>query len=99
MHLRAPVGTALAFIPALLCLAAPALAQPAPAPPTSAELLEKARAALAAGNTASACRLFEDSHAARTGEAAGTPGPTTGEILFEVAACHEKQGNLDQAAF
>ncbi|UQA63346.1 tetratricopeptide repeat protein [Polyangium aurulentum] len=99
MHLRAPVGTALAFIPALLCLAAPASAQPAQAAPTSAELLEKARVTLAAGNTASACRLFEDSHAARTTEAAGTPGPTPAEIMFEIAACHEKQGNLDQAAF
>ena len=65
----------------LSCLATPALAQPPqpgpdtpPPAPTAAELREKGRTALAGGDVAGACLLFEQSYqaAAKPG-AAGPP--------------------------
>ena len=75
-----------------LVLVAPvALAQDAE---SSSALRDKARTALAAGQTAEACVLFEQSHkAAQREQTAGTAGaPAPDEVLFELAQCHEKQG-------
>lgn len=85
----------LPLLPALLLVAAGAAAQPAA--PSSSELLEKARAALASGDTAGACKLFEESRSARAAEAAGTTGPASSDIQFELASCHEKEGKAEQA--
>ncbi|MBK8251579.1 MAG: hypothetical protein IPK82_02795 [Polyangiaceae bacterium] len=78
------------------CLTAPAWAQqptpePTPAPaPTAAELRDKGRAALAAGDVAGACILFEQSYQAASKP--GAAGPPPDEVLFDLAECHEKQG-------
>ena len=62
--------------------------------PSAAELRDKAQAALAAGDVPGACLLFEQSFQAaqRVTAAGGTAAPTPNEVLFELAACHEKQG-------
>lgn len=85
----------------LSCLAAPAWAQqPGPDPqpaPTATELRDKGRAALASGDTAGACLLFEQSY-----QAAAKPGatnaPAADEVLFDLAECHEKLGKAAIAA-
>ncbi|MEZ4300693.1 MAG: hypothetical protein R3B70_37505 [Polyangiaceae bacterium] len=83
----------------LAALATPALAQqPVPdptapqpaAPPTAAELREKGRTALASGDVAGACLLFEQSYQAASQP--GAEGPPADDILFDLAECHEKQG-------
>jgi hypothetical protein len=86
-----------AFATLLFCLAPEALGQ---APPTAAELRGKAQAALAAGDVAGACGLFEQSHKAATDAAAAgqTGGPAPDDLLFDLASCHEKQGKTDVAA-
>ena len=87
----------------LSCLATPALAQqPQPGPdtpaqaPTAAELREKGRTALAGGDVAGACLLFEQSYQAAAKP--GAAGPPADEVLFDLAACHEKQGKAAIAA-
>lgn len=86
----------------LTCLAFPAQAQqpgsdPQPAAPTATELRDKGRAALASGDTAGACLLFEQSY-----QAAAKPGatnaPAADEVLFDLAECHEKLGKAAIAA-
>ncbi len=88
------------FALALVCLAAPAWAQqpgPEPAPPpTAAELRDKGRTALAAGDVAGACLLFEQSFQAASKP--GAAGPPADEVLFDLAECHEKQGKAAIAA-
>src|SRR5690349_12769907 len=94
------------FALALVCLSAPALAQqPGPEPtqppppaaaPTAAELRDKGRAALAAGDVAGACLLFEQSFQAASKP--GAAGPPADEVLFDLAECHEKQGKAAIAA-
>lgn len=105
MHRRRPRALAPAFALALVCLSAPALAQPvpeptpappAPAAPTASELRDKGRAALASGDVAGACLLFEQSYQAATKPDAA--GPPADEILFDLAECHEKQGKAAIAA-
>jgi hypothetical protein len=94
-------GRPLAALAALasLALSAPATAQDQPkpevAPAAAAGLRDKARAALAAGDTAGACQLFEHSY-----QAAKAPGATLppDEVLFELADCHDKLGNKAVAA-
>jgi len=97
LRLRAPLASSLALIPALALASSVAVAQPATAP-TSSELFEKARAALGSGDTPGACSLFEQRRAARVTEGAASTGPTTADIQFELAACHEKEGKGEQAA-
>lgn len=87
----------------LLCLAAPAMAQqpgpepqPAAPPPTAAELRDKGRAALASGDVAGACLLFEQSYQAAVKP--GGSGPPADDVLFDLAECHEKQGKAAIAA-
>lgn len=101
----------LALAPAtalVLCLcSAPVWAQqPGPEPtqppppaatPTAAELRDKGRAALAAGDTAGACLLFEQSFQAASKPGASGP-PAADEVLFDLAECHEKQGKAAIAA-
>lgn len=88
------------FALALVCLAAPAWAQqpgPEPAPPpTAAELRDKGRTALASGDVAGACLLFEQSFQAASKP--GAAGPPADEVLFDLAECHEKQGKAAIAA-
>lgn len=86
----------LPLLPALLLVTAGAAAQPAT--PSATELFEKARAALAAGDTAGACKLFEDTRTQRGSEPADAAGPSKDDIQFELAACYEKQGKADDAA-
>lgn len=103
---RRPHALAPALALSLACLSVPALAQqpgpdptqpqPTPPPPTAAELREKGRAALASGDVAGACLLFEQSY-----QAASRPGatdPPADEVLFDLAECHEKQGKAAIAA-
>ena len=72
--------------------------QPGPdAPaPTAAELREKGRTALAGGDVAGACLLFEQSYQAAAKP--GSSGPAAEDILFDLAQCHEKQGKAAIAA-
>jgi hypothetical protein len=87
-----------------LCLALPAMAQqpapdappPPPAAPTAAELRDKGRAALAGGDVAGACLLFEQSYQAAAKP--GASGPPADEVLFDLADCHDKQGKSAIAA-
>lgn len=65
---------------------------------TSAETLQKARAAMAAGDTAGACALFEQSRVARTSEGDKPDLPKLDDIQFELADCLEKSGKLEEAA-
>ncbi|HRI63771.1 MAG TPA: tetratricopeptide repeat protein [Polyangium sp.] len=65
---------------------------------SSSELLQKARAALASGDTAGACALFEQSRAARTSEGEKADAPKLDEIQFDLADCLEKSGKLEDAA-
>jgi hypothetical protein len=57
-------------------------------------LREKARAALAAGDTAGACTLFEQSW--QSSKAAGSGVPAD-EVLFDLADCHEHLGKKEVA--
>src|SRR4051794_520979 len=65
---------------------------------TSSELLQKARTALAGGDTAEACTLFEQSFTARTSEGDKADSPKLQYIQFELADCLEKSGKLEEAA-
>jgi len=65
---------------------------------TSTELLQKARTALAAGDTAGACALFDQSRATRLGEADKPELPKLDDIQFELGDCLEKSGKLEDAA-
>ena len=65
---------------------------------SSSELLQKARATLASGDTAGACALFEQSRAARTSEGDKADAPKLDEIQFDLADCLEKSGKLEDAA-
>lgn len=59
---------------------------------------DKARAALAAGNTDEACLAFEQGHkAAVEATSAGRASVPPDEILFDLAQCHEKQGKTSVA--
>ncbi len=70
----------------------------APTPPTSASLREQGRVALAAGDVAGACLLFEQGYQAATREkAASADAPSPDDALFDLADCHEKQGFKDVA--
>lgn len=92
---RRALASCAALAALLLTLAPEALAQGAP---TAAELREKAQAALTSGDVASACQLFEESHKAAVQAASlGQPGPAPDDVLFDLAACHEKQGKSDLA--
>lgn len=73
-----------------LAPASRAFAQDAPAaPPSAADLRDKARAALGAGDTDGACLLFEQSYQAS--KAAGS-AVTPDDALFDLADCHQKAG-------
>ncbi|MEJ7735324.1 MAG: hypothetical protein WKG00_39835 [Polyangiaceae bacterium] len=73
-----------------LTLASTALAQDVPAGSVERD---KARTALAAGNTDEACLAFEQGHkAAVEATSAGRASVPPDEILFDLAQCHEKQG-------
>jgi hypothetical protein len=75
-----------ASLASIMACSALALAQDAP---SAADLRDKARAALAGGDTAAACLLFEQGfQAARTAGSAVTPD----DALFDLADCHEKLG-------
>ncbi len=65
---------------------------------SSSELLQKARNALAGGDTATACGLYEQSLAARTSEGDKADAPKLEYIQFELADCLEKSGKLEEAA-
>ena len=68
-------------------------------PPAGAAERDKARAALASGDVAGACGLFEQSHkAAVEAAAAGRPAVPPDEILFDLADCHGKQNKPTLAA-
>src|SRR5262245_45421305 len=93
MHRRALAVSAAASL--FFVLAGSALAQA----PTAAELREKAQASLAAGNVAEACVLFDQSYKASLDTAlAGPNAPAPNDVLFDLASCHEKQGQRDVAA-
>src|SRR5688500_213967 len=65
----------------------------------SAEGLRKeAKETLDKGDTAAACVLFEQAYQAATKAAADAAGPKPNDVLFELAACHEKAGQKDLAA-
>src|SRR5215471_2603664 len=72
-------------------LSLPALAQE----PSAQESRDKARAALEAGDVAAACLAFEQSY-----QASKAPGSTVqpDDALFELAACHDKQGKKAAAS-
>lgn len=89
---RLPLLPSISIFCAIAFAAPMAAAQPAP---SSAELADKARAALASGDTSGACKLFEESLATRASE--GATGPSASDIRFELAACHEKEGRAEQA--
>ncbi len=101
-----PSGYLRSFLVALaaagVVAAAPhaALAQDPPpaAPKSAADLRTEAKATLDKGDTAAACLLFEQAYTASKSGAADAAGPKPDEILFELAACHEKQGLKDIAA-
>jgi tetratricopeptide (TPR) repeat protein len=87
---RAPLAGAL-FALALSTTALTAAAQE----PAGAQVLrDKARAAFAAGDTAGACQLFEQSY-----QASRAPGSTVSadEALFDLADCHEHLGRKEVA--
>lgn len=65
---------------------------------SSSELLQKARTALAGGDTTGACALFEQSRTARTSEGDKADAPKLEDIQFEYADCLEKAGKLEDAA-
>src|SRR5437867_682815 len=94
MQKRARVVLAAA---SLSFFSASALAQEAS---SASEFRDKGRAAMASGDTAGACLLYEQAYQAAVKEtAAGTPGaPPPDEVLFDVASCHEKQGKTQIAA-
>jgi hypothetical protein len=96
MHHRA-LAASLVILPLAIGLGAgPASAQVGDSPEG---LRDKARAALAAGDKAAACLLYGQSYlAAVSAKAAGTAGPDPGEVLFDLADCHEKQGVAALAA-
>jgi hypothetical protein len=68
---------------------------PPPTLPSAPETREKARAAMAAGDVAGACVSFEASY-----QQAKSPGSgvTPDEVLFELAACHDRLGKHAVAA-
>jgi hypothetical protein len=98
---RRALASCAAFATLILALAPEVLAQGAP---TAAELRERAQAALASGDVAGACQLFEQSHQAAVQAATAGPtgapgaGPAPDDVLFDLASCHEKQGRSDVAA-
>jgi hypothetical protein len=81
-HLLGKLAASAAFALAATALLGTAAAQDAP---TVQSLREKARAAIASGDTAGACQLFEQAHQA----ALTSKGDVTADaVLFEVAECH-----------
>ncbi|MEO7331698.1 MAG: hypothetical protein ABI193_24195, partial [Minicystis sp.] len=91
---------AVSFAALLLPLCASAVAQarpedapavptalPVTAPPSAADLRDKAKIQLSSGDTAGACLLFEQSY-----QASRAAGSTVSEddALFDLASCHEK---------
>lgn len=87
--------SAAAFLAATL-LAGSALAQDAPK--SLDELRAGARATLQRGDTAAACKQFEEAYQAATRAAPDAGGTSANDVLFELASCHEKLGQKDLAA-
>jgi tetratricopeptide (TPR) repeat protein len=85
------------LLPAALAALLAAYALPAAAQDAASaqDLRDKARAALASGDTAGACVLFEQSYqAAKAAGSAVTPD----EALFDLADCHDKLGKKATAS-
>src|SRR5947207_38670 len=68
-----------------------------PSTPTAVEYRDKARAALANGDVAGACSLFEQSYQAAL-HATPTAPVAPDEALFDLADCHETLGKHAIAA-
>ncbi|AKT39139.1 tetratricopeptide repeat protein [Chondromyces crocatus] len=112
MHRSAPLATAAAALLATFASSAWAQPQPpppdaerpaaptpdAPAVDTPEQIREKARTALASNDVGGACLLFEQAYeGAVRASRAGNPGPAPNDVLFELAACHERQGRPNVA--
>src|SRR5687768_6528246 len=96
--LVALVSAALAALAPTTALAQDPAAAPAAPAKSAADLRTDARATMDKGDVAAACVLFEQAYTASKSGAADAAGPKPDEILFELAACHEKQGLKDIAA-
>ncbi len=88
---QVPLAVAAAFV-AVGLLAPSAFAQD---PKSLDELRNEARATLQKGDTAAACKQFEEAYQAATRDVAAG---AANEVLFELASCHEKLGQTDLAA-
>ncbi len=69
-----------------------------PAEKSAADLESSAKAALASGDVPGACDLFGKSYEAAKKAGADAAGPKPGDLLFELADCHERQGYATLAA-
>jgi hypothetical protein len=100
LHRDRAIAVSLAALLLPLCVSAVAHARPedppaapaAPAAPSAADLRDKAKTSLSAGDVAGACLLFEQSYQAS--KAAGST-VSADDALFDLASCHEK---LDKRA-
>jgi hypothetical protein len=93
---RAPLARALVPLALALALGSTARRAAAEDTPPAQALRDKARTALATGDTGGACQLFEQSYQfARVG---GGGGVAADDVLFELADCHEQLGRKLVAA-
>src|SRR5262245_17448944 len=65
---------------------------------TAAEYEAQGKAALASGDVNGACTAFEQGYQVASKAPPDAPPPNAGDLLFDLADCHEKQGYGSLAA-
>jgi len=92
-RVRPALAAAAALVAAML--APPAFAQD---PKTLEEMRAEARASMQNGDTAVACKQFEEAYQAATRTTPDAGGTSSNDVLFELASCHEALGQKELAA-